>query len=131
MVQSPAMLPAAVNPHKPELLDEAQQHQHRIRLRQMRLGKHDQRAAAGGGGEERAARLVKRSPEAVGAIDGQQHGNKAWQPVGGDMPVTEKTGRGRLQPVDSNRFFCPDFVLEPDCHKVAGVGHLPACLREP
>ena len=130
MVQSPAMLPAAVNPHQPELLDEAQQHQHRVRLRQVRLGENDQRAATGRGGEKRAARLVKRSPETIGAIDGQKHGNQARQAIGGDVFFTEKARRCRLQPVDPDRLFRPDLVLKPDGDEIAGIGHLPACLRE-
>ena len=79
------MLPGLVDPHQPPLLHQAEKHQHRIRLRQMRLGEHQQRAATGRRRKQRPWPLVKRSRHAIGADDSEQHRQQARQPVGCDI----------------------------------------------
>ena len=83
--EPPAMLPGLVDPHQSPLLHQAEQHQYRIRLGQMRLGKHQQRSAAGCCGKQRPWPLVERSPHAIGANNSKQHRQQAWQPVGSDV----------------------------------------------
>ena len=87
--QPAAMLPGPVDPHQPVLLHQAQQHQHRIRLCQMCLGTDNQRTTAGRRRQHGALRFVERSRNAESAIDRQQHGKQAWQPIGRDVILAE------------------------------------------